>query len=169
MEELCLQHWRHSSTNKVVGFFQSFIPFSVPCSLISNFKLSSLGALRTNKDEKWVFLCCLMWCLPSHPSMHSLLQSCWGLLVWMVCQYSASPRGHAGLGLPLPSLSSWGVHGVWVAQLLCAGMLTPPWATWSSHSLFFYPGSHAQSSQLERLTISHISDLLKMWCNLFIA
>lgn len=74
MEELCLQHWRHSSTNKVVGFFQSFIPFSVPCSLLSNFKLSSLGALRTNKDEKWVFLCCLMWCLPSHPSMHSLLQ-----------------------------------------------------------------------------------------------
>lgn len=110
---------------KLWGFFQSFIPLSVPCSLDCNFKQSFLGALRTHKDDKWSFLCWLVCCLTSHPSM-----PCCSVLprvIVNVWQHSVCPTGHAGLGLPAALLFTVGcVQGVGGTVALC-WMPTSPW------------------------------------------
>lgn len=139
--------------------------FSVLCSLHCNFRLPFLGALKTHKDDKWFFY--VASCTP-HSSMHccSVLQRVIGLSgVTIFCE---SHRTYWVQAPHCPPFLFWGACGVWVAWQPYAGMLTPPRGTLSSISIFFYSCRHAQSSQLERLTISHISDLL-MWCNLFIS
>lgn len=111
---------------KLWVFFQSFISLSVPCSLHCNFKLSFLGTLRTHKDGKWSFLCCLLCCLTSHPSVHccSVLLR---VIVDGVTTFHGSHRTGWARGPRCPPLHCGVCGGVWVARQLCAEMPTSPW------------------------------------------
>lgn len=78
-------------------------PVSTWSSLCCNFKLQFLSVQRSHKDEKCFPLClmCFLspWC--AVPRCTAVM-SCWGLLVWMVWQYSLSSTRCAGFALSTP-------------------------------------------------------------------